>query len=111
MLRKARAGHVTGGRVFGYVNVDVIGPEGRRSYVERRINDDEAAVVPRIFRMCADGAGLTRITKILNDGRRCGYAFEGMIALDRLLSGVVELPTKMASPNGLAPYSILTCAS
>jgi DNA invertase Pin-like site-specific DNA recombinase len=28
MLRKAQAGHVTGGRVFGYDNVDVLGPDG-----------------------------------------------------------------------------------
>src|SRR4051794_9158419 len=44
MLRKARAGHVTGGRVFGYDNVraDVGG-------VLRVINDDEAAVVRDIF--------------------------------------------------------------
>src|SRR5262249_43973430 len=39
MLRKAAAGHVTGGRVFGYDNVRVEG------HVERRINDEEAAVV------------------------------------------------------------------
>jgi len=32
-----------------------------------------------------------------------GYAFEGTIALDRLLSGVVELPTRMASPTGVVP--------
>ena len=31
MLRKARAGHVTGGRVFGYDNVDVHDAQGRRS--------------------------------------------------------------------------------
>ena len=30
MMRKARAGHVTGGRVFGYDNVDVLGVDGRR---------------------------------------------------------------------------------
>src|SRR5713101_7939279 len=28
MIRKARAGHVTGGRVFGYENVDVVGADG-----------------------------------------------------------------------------------
>ena len=39
MLRKAQAGHVTGGRVFGYDNVDVLGADGKRSHVERRIND------------------------------------------------------------------------
>ena len=43
MVRKAKAGHVTGGRVFGYNNVRVDG------HVERRINKREAAVVRRIF--------------------------------------------------------------
>lgn len=67
MARKARAGHVTGGRVFGYENVEVLDSGGRRSHVERHINESEADVVRRIFQMCADGAGLTRITKALND--------------------------------------------
>ena len=53
MLRKARAGHVTGGVVFGYDNVDVPAPipdaqgRPRRSHVERRINEREAAIVRR----------------------------------------------------------------
>ena len=34
MLRKARAGHVTGGRVFGYDNVEVLGR--RRQALARR---------------------------------------------------------------------------
>ena len=38
MQRKARAGHVCGGRVFGYDNVEMLGPDGQRSHVERRIN-------------------------------------------------------------------------
>ncbi len=66
MQRKARAGHLTGGRVFGYDNVEVVGADGQRSHVERRINEGEAAVVRRIFELCAAGAGLTRITKTLN---------------------------------------------
>ena len=45
MIRKARAGHVTGGRVFGYDNLEILGGDGTRSHVERRINDAEAAVV------------------------------------------------------------------
>jgi DNA invertase Pin-like site-specific DNA recombinase len=69
MQRKARAGHVTGGRVFGYDNLEVLGADGRRSHVERRINDADAAVVRRIFQLCADGYGLTRITKALNADR------------------------------------------
>jgi site-specific DNA recombinase len=66
MQRKARAGHVTGGRVFGYDNIEILDVAGHRSHVERRINEAEAAVVRRIFELCAAGAGLTRITKLLN---------------------------------------------
>jgi hypothetical protein len=60
-------GHVTGGRVFGYDNVDVLGSDGNRSHVARRINEEEAAVVRRIFTLCSDGFGLTRITKTPNE--------------------------------------------
>src|SRR4051794_22289440 len=67
MSRKARAGHVTGGRVFGYDNVEVLDSEGRRQHVERRINDGEAAVVRRIFDRCAAGAGLRKVAKELNE--------------------------------------------
>ena len=67
MVRKARAGHVTGGRVFGYDNVEMTGLDGRRSHVERRINEAEASVVRRIFEFCAAGYGIVRITKTLNE--------------------------------------------
>src|SRR4030095_1801077 len=43
--------------------------DGRRSHVERRINETEAAGVRRIFELCAEGYGLTRITKALNADR------------------------------------------
>ena len=71
MARKATAGHVTGGRVFGYDNVEVLGPpdsQGRqkRSHVERQINKAEEAVVVRIFESCASRVGLTRTAKRLN---------------------------------------------
>jgi site-specific DNA recombinase len=66
MQRKAGAGHVTDGRVFGYDNVEVLGTDGQPSHGERRINAAQAAVVRRIFELCAGGAGLTRITKTLN---------------------------------------------
>ncbi len=58
MRRKALAGHVTGGRVFGYDNVEILGPSGERSHVERRINEAEAAVVREIFELCARREGL-----------------------------------------------------
>lgn len=73
MARKAKAGHVTGGRVFGYDNVDVltdrIDSSGRpiRAYVDRVINEAEAAVIRRIFEQCAKGHGLTTSAKRLNE--------------------------------------------
>jgi site-specific DNA recombinase len=69
LLRKARAGHVTGGRLFGYENVTVTTPDGRRSHVERRIIEAEADVIRRIFTLCAEGHGQTAIAKRLNDER------------------------------------------
>lgn len=66
MTRKARAGHVTGGRVFRYDNLEILGPDGRRSHVERRINETEAAVVRQIFDLSTPGRGLSAIAKRLN---------------------------------------------
>ena len=84
MLRKARAGHVTGGRVFGYDNVEVCDADGRRQHVTRRIVESEATVVRRIFDACAAGEGLRTIAKTLNaervpapraqQGRPCAWA-------------------------------------
>ena len=64
--RIARSGRVTGGTCFGYENVSVMGSSGKRSHVERRIVDAEAAVIRRIFQMCGDGIGFTTIAKSLN---------------------------------------------
>ena len=66
MVRKARAGHVAGGKVYGYTNVDVAGPDGRRSHVMREIHEEQAAVVRRIFADYAAGVGMVRIAKRLN---------------------------------------------
>jgi len=78
MLRKAKAGHVTGGTVFGYDNIEISAtlPEAqgrtRRSHVELRINEPEANVVRRIFRLYADGNGFTSIALKLNaEGAIC----------------------------------------
>lgn len=66
MVRKAEAGHVTGGQCFGYRNVTISGPDGRRSHVERVIEPAEAEIVRRIFRLSAEGFGLKAIVKLLN---------------------------------------------
>jgi site-specific DNA recombinase len=61
MQRKARAGHVTGGRVFGYDNVRT-----EQGHVERRINEAEAVIVRRVFHLSAEGYGFKTIAKWLN---------------------------------------------
>lgn len=61
MIRKAQAGHVTGGRTFGYDNL-----RSERGHVERVINQAEAAVVRRIFALCIKGFGQIAIAKRLN---------------------------------------------
>ena len=71
MLRKAKAGHVTGGRVFGYDNIPVTATDGEgrevRDHVARRINEPEAEVIRRIFELSAAGVGFATIAKRLND--------------------------------------------
>ena len=71
MRAKAAACHVTGGRVFGYRNVDItVGKDasGRpmRSHVERQVHKPEAKVVRQIFTRYAAGDGLATIAKALN---------------------------------------------
>lgn len=76
--RKFMAGHVVGGRVFGYDNVDVLTADGRRSHVVRQVNLDEAAVVRRIFSLCAEGVGQVRIARMLNaEGARAPQPRKG----------------------------------
>ena len=83
MRRKALAGHVTGGRVFGYDNV-------RRNSggVMRIVNETQAAIVQQIFELYAQGHGLRQIAHQLNEiGALCPRAQQGR-------------------PNGWAPSSI-----
>ena len=61
MRRKAERGHVTGGSVFGYTNVRT-----NNGHVERAINETEAAIIRRIFELCAKGFGRIAIAKKLN---------------------------------------------
>jgi DNA invertase Pin-like site-specific DNA recombinase len=68
--RKAAAGRVAGGAVFGYRNREVLAEDAagvrRRLYVEREIDPEQAGVVCRIFELCAAGWGFRRIAISLN---------------------------------------------
>ncbi len=85
MLRKAKAGHVTGGKVFGYDNHEVLSAEGHRLHVLRVVNPREAELVRQIFDMSAGGLGISRIAKQLNA--------EG-------------IPAPRQSPRGWAPSAV-----
>ena len=63
ILRKAKAGHVTGGKVFGDDNREVLSTEGGRLHVLCVINPAEAAIIRQVFEMFARGLGIGRITK------------------------------------------------
>ena len=80
LARKARAGHVTGGACFGYRNVEVFGPDGRRSHVTHEITPTHAAVIRRIFELCAEGCGQKAIAKRLNaEGAASPRAQQGRV--------------------------------
>jgi site-specific DNA recombinase len=65
LRRHAERGYVAGGLVYGYRNVEVrVGD--KRSHVLREIDEDQAAVIRRIFRDIARGDGFCRIAKRLN---------------------------------------------
>ena len=84
-------------------DVDLGGLDGRlrvkladwRGLLHRNIAEGRAVLRTLLI-------GPLRFTPVKN-GRRVGYTFEGAIALDRLLSGVVDLPTVVASPAGFEP--------
>ena len=77
---------------------DVRAVEGRlRSLVEdwRGLLVQDVASGREVLRTLL--VGPLRFTPVVDERRR-GYTFEGAIALDRLVSGIVDLPTFVASP-------------
>jgi hypothetical protein len=83
------------------------GPVIDRVQLERRLRAKLADWRELLRRNVAEGRAVLRTLLIgplrftpIVDARRRGYLIEGAIALDRLLSGVVELPTKGTSPAG-----------
>ena len=70
LAAKAKQGYSAGGACYGYDREEVKATnsagEEVRSHVDWRINQVEAEVVRRIFKMSLAGYGLTRIAKTLN---------------------------------------------
>ena len=88
LMKKAKQGHVTGGRCFGYDNVPKIETalDGTpyQAYVYRQINEPQAEVVREIYRLYCNDYGYKGIAKELNDkdalcpkpqrGRKSGWS-------------------------------------
>jgi DNA invertase Pin-like site-specific DNA recombinase len=77
LARKANHGFNTGGVVYGYDNVQVYsnGDGQRKSHTDYRINEQQADVLRRIFRMYAAGHGHVTVAKTLNgDPRYAGLS-------------------------------------
>ena len=72
----------------GALNVEILGPSGERSHVERRVNEPEAVVVREIFERCVGGEGLKGIAKRLNAG------------------AALTPRAQQRRPNGWAPSSV-----
>jgi len=68
--------------------VDVVGPDGRRSHVEREIDSDEAAIARRVFELTAAGYGRKRVAQTLN------------------AEGAQAPRAQMGRPDGWCPSSI-----
>jgi DNA invertase Pin-like site-specific DNA recombinase len=107
MRRKAEAGHLCGGRTFGYTNIRTNG------HVDRTINEPEAAVVRKIFQLTGAGVGRSRLARQLNreqalsprmqEGRPVGWAASSISAVlaRELYRGILVWgKTKKRAPGG-----------
>ena len=88
-------GYVVGGRVYGYKNERLPGVKGAARLI---VNGGHAKVVRRIFRMAADGLGLSRIAQQLNA--------EGVAGPQRLSDVEVERLRVEGKPVPMNKWSI-----
>jgi len=101
LTAKARAGHATGTRTYGY-NLVKVG-----DHVERQINADEAAIVKRIFTLSAEGHGNRRIVNMLADENVPAPGKKGwskqvlrVMLVNQLYIGVVEFGKSRSAARG-----------
>jgi len=99
LTRRAQAGQIAGGRIYGYDNVR----PNAKAPARRVVNADQAAVIRRVYSLVADGWGYGRIAEALNkdgirgprvlsDEARAARAASGKNTWERwALSGVREL--------------------
>src|SRR5262249_35175648 len=92
LRHKARQGHVTGGVVFGFRNVEVRTPDGKRSHVGREVVPEEATVLREMGKLYIAGRGFCAIAKTLNAARALAPA-----------------PRRRNRPRGWSPSTVRAC--
>jgi site-specific DNA recombinase len=88
-------GYVVGGRVYGYRNERLPGVKGAARLV---VNEEQAEIVRRIFRMAAEGLGFSRISRQLNA--------EGVPGPQRLSDAEVERLRVEGKPVPVNQWSV-----
>ena len=88
-------GYVVGGRVYGYKNERLPGVKGA---ARLKVAEEQAEIVRRIFRMAAEGLGLSRIARQLNA--------EGIAGPQRLSDAEVEKLRVEGKPVPVNQWSI-----
>jgi site-specific DNA recombinase len=91
-------GYVVGGRVYGYKNERLPGVKGAARLV---VNVEQAKVVRRVFRMAADGLGLSRISRQLNAEGVPGPQRLSDAELERLRVEGKRIPVNQWSVSGV----------
>jgi len=91
-------GYVVGGRVYGYKNERLPGVKTAARLV---INQEQAQVVRRIFRMAADGLGHSRIARQLNAEGLPGPQRLSDIEVERLRGEGKPVPANYWSMSGV----------
>jgi site-specific DNA recombinase len=66
LRKRASAGYVTGGRLYGYKDSKKFNADGQCTHTLRAIDPQQAKVVRRIFTLFADGKGIHSIADTLN---------------------------------------------
>jgi hypothetical protein len=91
----AASSYVVGGRVYGYKNERLPGVKGA---ARLKVAEEQAGIVRRIFRMAADGLGLSRIARQLNA--------EGVAGPQRLRDAEVERLRAEGKPVPVNQWSV-----
>jgi DNA invertase Pin-like site-specific DNA recombinase len=97
LRRRAQAGKVAGGKIYGYKNVR---PHPGAA-VERVVDEEQAKVVRLVFDLIGDGWGYARVAKYLNDKKIPGPRTVGIAEQARLREAGEPIPVPTWGLSGV----------